>query len=401
MNNNQNNNSSNYPNNNSSNNNDISLRIKVKIDNYFNNKYPTTYPIIGLTDENMYTLINKSIILPDKYKQLNKKEKNKMLSQNINNLISIIERKIKTNIYSENRNRKVVNTNKYTLDDNANIPYNDFSINFNNKKMTGHTNPQKNNKIEDSKQNYSGLNESEIEGIMLTLSKDDDTRKNISLQEGHLPELKDKLAKVDNIAKVNNDNLNLFYEEDREFDYNIVIDSKDRDFTRYVSPNNFVIDFSPPNGSSDEINNGYVNKSFNNIIKCELVNVILLDTSGEPDSTDKTGSIFPYLLLELPELGNNYEGTNDELSRTFALLTSYETVNGYKYYYLNGVNSDSTIKKIYNPRINLNKLNIKIKTPNGELYNFGDANNDNTDTVLKITFRITVLQKYLGTNYIR
>ena len=202
------------------------------------------------------------------------------------------------------------------------------------------------------------------------------------------------------ILKDRAEDLNLLYEEEREFDYNIVIDSKDRDFTKYGSPNNFVIDFSPPAGSASEINTGYVNRAFGNIIKCELINVIILDTSEEEDSTDSSGNKIPYLLLEIEELGGNYEGTNDVLSKSFAMLTNYILSSGYKHYLLSSVNSDSTTKKVYNPRINLNRMTIKLKKPDGSLYNFGSVNDANTDTVMKLSFRITTLQKNLGTKFI-
>lgn len=380
---------------------DLKERMKTKIDNYFTNKYPETYPVIGLKSSDLDMLVEKTVnITNNKSNTLTPQEKHILLSQNLNNLISIIEKKIKTRIYSENRLNNTVNTNKYTMDAQSNIPYTDFSTTFNSKSMVGDLNVEKSNTLDSKRRNFNGLTSEELDQVMLSMTKDNDNNKiNVSLQEGHISEIKDKLEE-NNILKLRNQELDLLYEEEREFNYNIVVDSKDRDYTKYPNPSTFVIDFSPPNGSPSEINNGYVNKAFGNIIKCELLDVILLDTIEEEDSTDSSGNKYPYLLLELNELGSNYEGTNDELSKSFAILTTYQNINGYKHYTLNSVNSDTTIKKIYNPRINLNRLTIKLKTSLGEVYNFGAVNNDNASTVFKLTFRITTLQKNLGTKFI-
>ena len=379
---------------------DLKERMKKKLDTYFTNKYPTTYPIIGLSSKNLDTLIEKTINITNKNgANLNQKEKHTILSQNLNNLIAIIEKKIKTKMYTENRLNKSINTNKLTIDDSAKIPYADYSTTFSNKTMVGNLNTEKNANLEEKRKTFNGLTPKEIDTVMLSMTKNnDDNKVNISLKEGHISEIKDKLEE-DNILKTRDNNLDLLYEEDREFNYNIVIDSKDRDYNKFTSPNNFVIDFSPPAGTANEINMGYINRAFGNIIRCELLSVILLDTTEEEDSTDSSGSKFPYLLLDIQELGNNYEGTNDELSKTFAMLTTYQNVNGYKHYVLNSVNSDTTIKKIYNPRINLNRVTIKLKKPDGTLYNFGKINDENKETVIKLTFRITTLQKNLGTKF--
>lgn len=380
---------------------DLTERMKKKIDTYFNNKYPTTYPIMGLTTENLSTLIEKTINITNKTSNnLNKQDKQNILSQNLNNLISLIEQKIKTKMYTENRLNKSINVNNLSMDENIKIPYADYSTSFSSKAMVGNLNTEKSNSLNEKRTTFNGLTSKELDAVMLSMTNDNDVNKiNVSLKEGHISEMKDKLDE-DNILKTRSKDLDLLYEEEREFNYNIVIDSKDRDYNKFISPNSFVIDFSPPSGSDSEINTGYINKAFGNIIRCELLSVILLDTTEEEDSTDSTGSIFPYLLLDIQELGSNYEGTNDELSRTFAILTTYKNINGYKHYVLNSVNSDTTIKKVYNPRINLNRITIKLKQPNGTLYNFGNVNNENKNTVIKLTFRITTLQKNLGTKFI-
>jgi hypothetical protein len=375
-------------------------RILTKINSYFNNKYPTTYPIIGLSEKDVKQLITKVLNVSDSHKG-NVTEKKQLLSQNINNLISIIEKKVKSSVYSENRINRTVNTNQYTLDPQVDILSKGYTDDFKPKNLVGDGGMEKANVSTDLKnKTYDNLNATDLDTIVKSYSLDKDTDKqNVSLTSGHLDEINKLLNKEDNILKDRED-LNLLYEEEREFDYNIVIDSKDRDYSKFTSPNSFVIDFSPPSGSSSEINTGYVNRAFGNIIRCELINVIMLDTSEEEDSSDTSGSKIPYLLLEIEELGGNYEGTNDVLSKSFAMLTNYTLSSGYKHYLLNSVNSDYTIKKVYNPRINLNRMTIKLKKPDGSIYNFGAINDANTDTVIKLSFRITTLQKNLGTKFI-
>ena len=70
--------------------------------------------------------------------------------------------------------------------------------------------------------------------------------------------------------------------------------------------------------------------------------------------------------------------------------------------------SDQTkVKKIFNPRIALNKLTIKFIKPNGELYNFGDyieisEEQENKEIVPNniLTFKITCFQRSLDSMFL-
>ena len=86
------------------------------------------------------------------------------------------------------------------------------------------------------------------------------------------------------------------------------------------------------------------------------MNVIIRDTSDLNDSSDAGSASFPYLLLQFDELQRNYYGSNDFLSKAFAILTSYATVCKYKYYRIVGDSSDNTVARVFNPRININKI---------------------------------------------
>jgi len=199
--------------------------------------------------------------------------------------------------------------------------------------------------------------------------------------------------------------------EIREYDYYVVINSNDRNTNIFVAPNNFVIDFAPsspaplpptaPPGSVKDTRIGYIERNFHNIKSCELMNVIIRDTSDQPDSSDANGASYPYLLLEFDELERNYYGTNDYLSKAFAILTDYTTVGKYKYYRMVGDSSENTVTRVYNPRINLNKITTKLLLPNGTPFNFGSANNNDTsNSCISFGLREVTIQKNLATQYI-
>jgi hypothetical protein len=127
----------------------------------------------------------------------------------------------------------------------------------------------------------------------------------------------------------------------------------------------------------------------------------MLHTADQSDSSDSAAlnPRIPYILLDMQELGSNYQGTNNELNKCFAMLTSYDVIDNYKHFHINADNSNHTIKKVYNPRVNLNKLTIQIKLPDGKPWNFGSVNEDQIPTLFKISLRIICLQKNLATNY--
>ena len=190
--------------------------------------------------------------------------------------------------------------------------------------------------------------------------------------------------------------------EIREYDYYVVINSNDRNTTIFTKPNNFIIDFAPaPAASASDARIGYIERNFSNIKSCELMNVIIRDTSDLNDSSDAGGASFPYLLLQFDELQRNYYGSNDFLSKAFAILTSYTTVGKYKYYRIVGDSSENTVARVFNPRININKITTKLLLPSGELFNFGETNNNDTNnSCISFGLRIVTIQKNLTTQFI-
>jgi hypothetical protein len=181
----------------------------------------------------------------------------------------------------------------------------------------------------------------------------------------------------------------------------VVIDSKDRDLERFPSPNNYTIDLSPGGYTSDNERKGYIRRGFHNIFSIELISCTILDTSAEVDSSDTTNPP-PYVILEIPELSRNRNmyGTNDTLSDGFDILTTYFSQGGYKYFKipLNG-GLQSIIHK-YDNGINLNKLTLQFKLPNGDLYNFGETYDSATYTVNNIILKITHKEHQISTTFL-
>jgi hypothetical protein len=147
-----------------------------------------------------------------------------------------------------------------------------------------------------------------------------------------------------------------FKEKDKRL---LLIDSKDRDFLKYKFPSYFSFNLK---------------KS----IKKEILikEVILRSTSKEKDSSDNLDSL-PYLILDLG-IGNQ-SGSNNFLKSASAILTNYETRGDYRYYKLDS--------KIY-LNSTLTKLEIKIRKPDGDVYNFGSINNDYINTVVFINLEV-------------
>lgn len=320
------------------NNKEQAQKISQKIYNHFTEKYPALFPSLNVSQE----AITKILIAKSDFSKAN-----------VQKIINILEQKIKSKMYSSNVN-KALNVDKHTLDVNSNITQQKYLENF--------------NPIIDKK-DYSNTEQS-YKDQFIRVSEDFPLKQREQAIKMISPETIDK-------------------------EFILVIDSKDRDYDLYSSPNNYVIHLSP----SDSTSSGYIDRGFNNIKSIELLDVILIDSSSETGATDN-GTTFPYLLLEVEELGGQFEGTNNEISKSFAILKNATVTNGFKYYDLLANSSSKTLIKTFNPNISLSKLTIRFRTPDGTIFNFGEANNSKTSTVNQIAFRIVLSQKNLATRFI-
>ena len=146
------------------------------------------------------------------------------------------------------------------------------------------------------------------------------------------------------------------YEYKEEY---IVIDSRDRDRTKYPNPNEYVVKF---NDGSD----GNVTENFRNIVKISLIDAVL------PVATTDA---LPYLTLDIPELCASYAGSNAHLSDTFALLLPEK--KGTPYARCKFVAPAINTYRL--PLASLNRMTLKFKDYDGTPYDFGTDTSPPTD----------------------
>jgi hypothetical protein len=190
----------------------------------------------------------------------------------------------------------------------------------------------------------------------------------------------------------------LLKEDTNEWTYYLVIDSKDRDMNIYKSPNEYTIRFSPPSFNTKDSRSGFVDRILHNVKSIELIKCGFLDTSDLTDSSDNGNNNPPYIILEVEEFGTNHNGTNQYLNKSLAILDTFEKQDNYKYYKV--MYDDKPMINKFNPRVTIDKMTIRFRLPDGKLYSFGGVNNNNTQTVNYVVFKITVLQRFLETKYL-
>lgn len=275
----------------------------------------------------------------DKNKIINILEKKKNLlksKEGITIILNTIEVAVKTQLNGANTKLKNLNISKFTQDNNVNIPYQKYT------------------------ENIIDLNKESIDNNILETTG-----------KGILSTDQDNYYEDDNILEnrnlmtelINNNNIEVY----------LFIDSKDRDYEKFKFANNFEIKLS--------------DKGLKKIKKIELIDVILIDSSSTEMSSDNL-SIPPYIILELEGLPNMTHGlncgSNKILNNTFAILDNYELKNGYKYY------KNINMIKEFNNTFDLDKLIIKYKLPDGNLFNFGHVNNESINTINFLKFKITL-----------
>jgi hypothetical protein len=323
----------------SSNNNQVD-QISSRIYQHFNGKYPSLFPSLNITQDNIKKILTS------------KEEINKTTVEKV---VNLLDTKIKNKMYGSNV-KTPLNVSHFTIDKNVNISQQKYLENFNPVIDVSNTSNNENDTNTYKKQFESP-------------SEDFPLRQREKMMKMVTPETIDK-------------------------EFILVIDSKDRDYNSYSSPNDYVIHLSP----SDTTSSGYIDRGFSNIKSIELLDIISIVSSSESGATDN-GTSFPYLLLEIEELGGQFEGTNNEISKSFTILKNYTTSDGFKYYEIVGNTSSKSIIKVFNPHISLSKLTVRFKTPDGTVFNFGTANDAKTTTVNQLIFRVVLAQKNLATRF--
>lgn len=327
-------------------------RVAGKIHSHFKLKYPALIDASGFSPDT----INKII------EQVSSRTPNGQLDERgISKVIDVIDNKFKITAHSENRTGVQWDMAAFTTDVESKIPMDKYLENYSNKVDI---------LLDSSKKAI----EAELPPSMAPINDTKPIEKPDPFSEDF--PIRDRDKQTD-----------MMIPEVREYDYYITIDSKDRDPVKYPAPNQFVIDFSPAPPAAGETRKGYIDRGLGNVKSCELMNIIIRDVSDQPDSSDAASASYPYLLLQFDELQNNYFGTNNTISRSFAILTEYSLIGKYRYYRITGDNSENTVSRVYNPRINLNKITTNLLLPNGSPFNFGAAfTGDTSNTCITFSF---------------
>jgi hypothetical protein len=341
-------------------------RVAARIHTHFRVKYPALIDATGFSSGTIMKIIEQIS---------SRKPGGQLDERGIAKVIDVIDMKFKTTAHSENRAGVQWDMAAFTTDAESKIPMDKYLENYSNKVAI----------LLDSSNKAI---EADLPPSMAPVSDTKPLEKPDPFNEDF--PIRDREKQTD-----------MMIPEVREYDYYITIDSKDRDPIKYPEPNQFVIDFSPAPAAAGETRKGYIDRGLGNVKSCELMNVIIRDVSDQPDSSDTSNASYPYLLLQFDELQNNYFGTNNNISRSFAILTEYSLIGKYRYYRITGDNSENTVSRVYNPRINLNKITTNLLLPDGSPFQFGSAfSGDTSNTCITFSFRMTTIQKNLATQFI-
>jgi hypothetical protein len=331
---------------------DIDLNRKVeiissKIFNHFNSKYPTFFPSLNISQQNI-----KRIVITNK---------NNLDTNTINYIITTIDNKIKLIENGPNRKMRGLDKNK-VLDPGL-------------------------KKIKEDKylERYDHALKNEV---LPKTAEEEDT----SYLQHQLEPLSNSFQPSER-KQIQN----MMEPEEVEHSYYVVIDSKDRDKDKFPKANNFVVDFAAKeNGGTGSVSTG-----FQNVVSIELIEAII-SNSVYADSTPIDS--VPYLLLDINELGSQFEGTNTNIMNCISILRDYTVQQvgtvGFRYYNLVGFNGREPIKKEFNPRKSITKMTINLKIPDGTTIEFGGYGDVSTKTVIQLVFKINAIRKNLGTKFL-
>ena len=386
--------------------------ISEKIYNHFNNKYPSFFSSLNLSKLQI--------------KQILKSKQNKLNDKSyVLKVIETLDQNIQTKLHSNHANtgyakfgntqpnsaKQIMPVINYIQDTNTTIPYNNFLNNFKydeTPKNEPKEDQSNNNNTKAFQQILKDRGQDFPEALPSKSSNINNIANNFQNEEkednNHQRKTEIKAENIDQQFQELSEKLpesikksvkDMVEPEEVIKSFYIGIDSKDRDTSIFTKPNEYSIKFSPSNTTSS----GYIDSGFQNIISIELIEGILIDSSTETNASDN-GTSFPYLLLQIEELGGLFEGTNDAMSKSFAILKNFTTQNGFKYYQLVGdTMNDEGIIKVFEPRISLSKMTVRVMTPDGTPFYFGDANDSNAGTVNYFLFKVKTAQKRLTTQF--
>jgi hypothetical protein len=241
---------------------------------------------------------------------------------------------------------------------------------------------------------------------VIPIESDQDTRKDMMRYSLNgfknkrlLDEPEEKVLSDNDTKIVVTDLYNKAYNlRDKKIEYNIYIDSRDRDRNVYPNLNNYVVNFVQNNSKNTGSPKGpYLDYTYKDILSFEVVEVTfpLL-----PDGLTNPINGQPYFLIQFQEINGNWDGTNNDLElgipKNFLnkgpVKIFPDKVRG------NFFTVDPHYRIIYRRSNlgNLNRLTINILNPDGTPFTFPADNAPNVPANNElqhlITLRITTIE---------
>lgn len=141
--------------------------------------------------------------------------------------------------------------------------------------------------------------------------------------------------------------------------YLVSIDSSDRDTIRYPNPNEFSVILGSKSKASGLM------RAFVDVESIELVSVVIPKHTVDGDNVDD----FPYIILDIPEVGGIYEGTSMQTTRAFAKLRFKDDLGAYREY--RTTDAGERFVKRFTPLRSIDRLTVRFYRPDGTPYEFG------------------------------
>ena len=171
------------------------------------------------------------------------------------------------------------------------------------------------------------------------------------------------------LTKVFNQGTPLSVQQEPTVNYNPIvnflsINSIDRDFTLYPSPNSYTI---------------YLDQEYRNVQSIELIDASI------PDKNDPGQE--PYLLLQVDQISNTIHSLNTPVQKAFAILKMTPQIPDY-FMQLDNTPWEKMPKIYRQPLASLNKMTLSIRKSDGTLFDFGETSTTAGAFQNSFTFKI-------------
>jgi hypothetical protein len=152
----------------------------------------------------------------------------------------------------------------------------------------------------------------------------------------------------------------------------LAINGFDRNWIIEKNRFNFKVDFSySDNSLKQRYRNIKTIEATRAIIPMEIFEVISVNNVPKTNYNYEFSFAYPYITLNVDEINDVYDGTNDNIRRSFCQFVfdkCYKSPNGRGYIILNPIQKE---RKLFYPAPlpSLNRLSLSLRKPNGDLLN--------------------------------